>query len=125
MNKIVRGQLSLFEKARSIPQRSISVAAYRGEPYMLQILFMALALCIVAYLYFVGLSIMNVITNREAVAESERLQNETAALEHEYFALSKGITPEAGVALGLVPTKSAKFVHRGGFMAANVTADDL
>lgn len=124
MNKTV--QASLFEKAKNIPQRSISIAAYRGEAHALSILYFALGLCIAAYVYFVGLSIMNVIANKEASAASGRLQSEVAALEQEYFTLSKSVTPEMGAQLGLVPAGKAHFVRRvGSAMASNVLGDDF
>lgn len=112
-------QLSLFQKARELPNRKVSVATFAGESHLLQFLILVLGLCVAAYLYFVGLSIMNVIENREARVESERLQSIVVNLEQEYFKLSKGVTPEMGVNMGLVKTFGTSFVRRTNGMASN------
>lgn len=118
-------QLSLFERARGLAQREIAVAAYRGESFLLSFLYIALGVCIMGYVYFVGVSIVNLIANREAVVENERLQSEVASLEQEYFELSKGITAAAAAEHGLSQPAAASFVRRDANYAANVTAGDL
>ncbi|HWO07771.1 MAG TPA: hypothetical protein VNM40_04305 [Candidatus Paceibacterota bacterium] len=123
MQKLV--QLSIFEKAKSLPQRSIVVAAYRGENHLLSFLYFAFGLCIAAYIYFVGLSIMNLIANREAIVESDRLQSEVASLEEEYFELAKGITPSVASAHGLSKPVQTSFVRRPTGFASNSSRDDL
>lgn len=118
-------QLKLFEKAKSLPRQSINVAAYRGEPQLLRVLCMLLALAIAGYLYFVGVSIMNVIMSREASLESERLQTNVAVLEQEYFTLSEEVTADAAASFGLSQPKETTFARRDTGYAANVTAGDL
>lgn len=113
-------QLSLFQKARELPKRQVSVATFTGESHVLQLLILLLGLCVAAYLYFVGVSIMNVIGSREASIESERLQSIVSTLEEEYFALSKSISPENGVGLGLSKTSATSFVRRPGGVASNI-----
>jgi hypothetical protein len=120
-----KNQLSLFQKARELPRREIRAAAYAGEPYMLHALSLVLALCVCAYLYFVGISIMNVIVSREASVESERLQSIVGNLEEQYFTLAKTVTPESAGQFGLVAGADASFVRRGGAVAANVTPSDI
>jgi len=89
---------------------------------MLRILFAMLAFAIAGYLYFVGVSIMNVIVSREASITSERLQSEVATLEQEYFSLAKLITAEGAANSGLVkPTETTFVKAQGNYYAANVT----
>jgi len=103
----------------------IRVEAISGEHFVVRILIAAILMCVAAYLYFVGVSIMNVIANREASLESERLQSLVGTLEEEYFALSKAISPENGAVMGLSKTADTSFVRRGGGMASNVTPSDI
>lgn len=98
----------------------IRVEAISGEHLVVRALIMALFMCVAAYLYFVGVSIMNVIGSREASIESERLQSIVSTLEEEYFALSKSISPENGVGLGLSKTSATSFVRRPGGVASNI-----
>ncbi|MDP3645803.1 MAG: hypothetical protein Q8R25_01835 [bacterium] len=118
-------QLSLFQKARELPHRRVSIAAFSGESHVLQFFMLALALCVAGYLYFVGVSIMNVIAHREASVESDRLQSIVVNLEEEYFKLSKGVTPEMGAHLGLQKTSATSFVRRASGMASNVKASEI
>lgn len=92
----------------------IRVHAFRGEEYLLHMLFLAIGLCVVGYAYFVSLSIINVITHKEAIAESERLQSEVGMLEQEYFELSKKISPALAADLGMTQTSDTAFVRRPG-----------
>lgn len=118
-------QVSFFDKAKTLPQFSVRVAAFRGEGHLLSLLYFILACSIAGYVYFVGLSIMNVIANREASIESERLQSEVAALEQEYFELAKEVTPAAASEYGLTAPLATSFVKRDTNYATNVTAEDL
>ncbi|MFZ2886567.1 MAG: hypothetical protein WA021_01970 [Minisyncoccia bacterium] len=123
--KPAQSQLSFFEKAKSLPQRSVSVAAFRGESHVLSILYLTLGLCVAGYLYFVGVSIMNLIANREAVVQSERLQTDVAVLEQEFFELSKGVTPAAADDHGLLKPVHTSFTKRDTGFATNITNEDL
>jgi hypothetical protein len=123
MHKI--NQLAIFEKAKQLPQRQVAVAAYRGEAHMLSLLYFMLGLCIAGYVYFVGVSILNLIANREAFAESERLQSEVAMLETEYFELGRGITAAAAAQHGLTQPVGTSFVRAQTGFAANVAQDDI
>ena len=120
-------QLTLFQKAKALPSRSVHVAALRGEQYFIRIIIGALALCVAAYLYFVGLSIMNLISNREAVTESTRLQSDVAMLEQEYFTLSKNVSAVEANAHGLSQPIATTFVRRAdaGGMATAIRSNDL
>ncbi len=118
-------QASLFARAKALPQFSVRVAAFRGESHLLSFLYFVLACSIAGYIYFVGLSIMNVIANREASIESERLQSEVAALEQAYFELAKEVTPAAASEHGLTAPLATSFVKRDVNYATNVTVEDL
>ena len=118
-------QLSLFQKAKVLPQSRIRVDALRGESHLIHFLIAALVACIAAYLYFVGLSIMNVISNREASVESDQLKSTVSTLEQEYFKLSNAVTLDQAAAHGLSAAKTQAFVRRDGAMASNVRANEI
>lgn len=92
----------------------IRVHSYPGEHYFFQGLVFALIGCVFAYGYFVSLSIMNVVTHKEAIVESDRLQSDVSVLEEEYFTLSKEVTPEMAERLGLTSVSDTSFVRRPG-----------
>jgi len=92
----------------------IHVHAFPGEQFMLHGLFMAVALCVFGYAYFVSLSIVNVIAHKEAIAESDTLQSQVGGLEQEYFELSRNVTPALGESLGMTPTSNTSFVRKPG-----------
>ena len=111
---------TLLQKARRLQARPIQVATFGGESYLLQGLFVMLGICVASYLYFVGLSIMNVIANREASVETERLRSTVSSLEEDYFTLSKDVTADVGSYIGLTATADSSFVRRTSGMAMNV-----
>jgi hypothetical protein len=103
----------------------IRVHAFKGEQYLLHMLFLAIGLCIVGYAYFVSLSILNVIAHKEAIAESERLQSQVGLLEQDYFELSKSVTPALAVQLGMTQTSDTTFVRRPGAVGSAQGAHGL
>lgn len=125
MHKKHSGQLSLFQKARDVPRWHIRVATYTGESYVVRFLLAALIFCTALYLYFVGISILNVIANTQAGVDSARLQSTVGSLEQEYFKLSNAVTPQTGVQLGLAKTSASNFVRRSNGMATNIRTNDL
>lgn len=118
-------QLSLFQKAKDLPRRHVNVAAYSGESHSIQILTLALGLCVAAYLYFVGVSILNVITHKQASVETDRLRSVVGTLEQDYFELSQAVTPEMAGRVGLSSAKKAEYVRRPGGVASNLTTSGL
>jgi hypothetical protein len=118
-------QLSLLQKARLLPERKVSAVAYSGESHLLQVLFIFLALLIGGYFYFVGVSIMNVISNREASVESDRLRSVVGSLEEEYFALAKSVTPESAGSLGLTASVETSYVRRVNAVASNANPSGI
>lgn len=118
-------QLKLFEKARELQNRKVSVVAFAGESHVVQFLLLAIASCVCLYLYFVGVSILNVISNREASLESERLQSLVGSLEEDYFALAQAVTPEVGAQMGLTATKDMSFVKVDRNFALNTAPSEL
>lgn len=113
---------TLLQKARRLQEHKVQVATFTGESYILQALFLALGICIAAYLYFVGVSIMNVIANREASVETERLRSTVGSLEQDYFTLSKDVTSIVGTDIGLTQTVGSSFVKRNAGVAMIVRA---
>lgn len=120
-----QAQLALLQKARALPERKVSAVAFAGESHMLQVLSVLLALSVAAYLYFVGVSIMNVISNREASVESERLRSTVASLEEEYFVLAKSISPESAGNLQLTASAGTSFVRRTSAVASNANLSGI
>ena len=118
-------QLALLQKARALPERKVSAIAFQGESYLLQTLSILIVLCVAAYLYFVGVSIMNVITNREASVESERLRSIVGGLEEQYFQLSKAVSPESASAHDLTASAGVSFVRRTSAVAVNVAPSEI
>lgn len=112
-------QTNFLQRARDLSKKQVNVVAHTGESYLLQFLLLTLTLCVGTYLYFVGLSIMNVIANKEASLESDRLQSIVSTLEEDYFTLSKDVTSALGTHIGLAETNDASFVRRVNNMAAN------
>ncbi len=102
----------LLQKARRLQEHKVQVATFAGESYILQGLLLALTVCIATYLYFVGVSIMNVIAHREATVETERLRSTVGTLEQDYFTLSKEVTSIVGTDIGLQQTIGSSFVKR-------------
>lgn len=120
-----RNQLSLFQKAYELPRRKVRAVAFAGESHAVQFLSIMLALCVAAYLYFVGVSIMNVISNREASAEIERVRSSVASLEKDYFTLSKAISPKSADSFGLTTNTEATYVRRAVGVAAMRALSDM
>ena len=84
------------------------------ERFLLRALGVALLALICMYLYFVTASVLNVIARKEALAQVTNIQGSIGALENRYLALSEGITPEEGKALGLKPVAKTQYVYRPG-----------
>lgn len=73
-----------------------------------------LLILVFAYIYFVGASVLNVIARKEALARATQLTTAIGGFEKEYFAVSQGITPDAGADLGLAPVSNTAYVYRPG-----------
>ncbi len=117
-------QLSLFERARQLPERQVKLSAVAGEAYMLHVLTTLFVGSLMLYVYFVGFSVLNVISHREAIAEGEHVKTMVSELEGQYFELSKDLTPEATARFGLTSVEST-YVRRVSGMASNAHRSDL
>ena len=118
-------QLALLQKARALPERKVKAIAFAGESHLIHALSIFLAFSIAAYLYFVGVSIMNVISNREASVESDRLRSVVGTLEADYFSIQKTIAPHAASSYGLTARAEATYVRRTSGVASNANLSDL
>jgi len=87
---------------------------HSAETMVLRSLFALVALLLLAYLYFVSASILNVMARKEALARADTLQSQTALLEQRYFSLSQELTPIAAQELGLAPISGTDYVYRPG-----------
>jgi hypothetical protein len=91
---------------------SLMTAEHPYEALVLRSLFAVLAILVCAYLYFVSSSVLNVIARKEAAAAAVKTESNVGVLEQQYLALTHGVTPEQGLAMGLQPIKSATYVRR-------------
>lgn len=91
------------------------------EAVLLRIIFGGLLILAGAYLYFVISSILNVMAQREAQLGSQHIQNSISALEGTYFTLTKSVTPEDGIALGLASINKPLYVTRPGTVGSAQT----
>lgn len=107
----------------SIFQSKLEFASARGfqlaaehpmENVALRALLAIFVLLILAYIYIVGASVLNIIARKEALAQSDRLSTEISSFEKDYFAVSHTVTPDAGVVLGLSPVSKISYVYRPG-----------
>lgn len=121
--KISKYSPSIFQgKLDFSSARSVSVASeYPHEHALLRGLLVVLAALCVAYLYFVGASVLNVVARKEAVAESQRFQSSIATMEQQLFALSDSVDRSIAGVIGLQPIEGTAYVYTPGREAAAVT----
>jgi hypothetical protein len=100
-------------------------AEHPAEPHTFRVLLALLGVLGCVYVYFVGASVLNVISRKEALAETAQLANAVSRLERDYFALSQGVGPEDGARLGLSPISKTEYVYRPGNAAAAEPRNDL
>lgn len=115
-----QAKLNLF-----VTEKRVSLAhEHPYESLTRQLLFAVLGIMILAYLYFVAASILNIMARKEANTAVFALQSAIAQMESEYFALSHGMQPENGARIGLAPVAETHYVYRPGnaaSAAANLT----
>lgn len=119
---ILQGTLH-FSAARS----SISFAAQHSIEHALfkSMIFVLVALAC-SYSYFVGVSIMNVVAGKEALAESTQLESAIATMEQEYFALSQGVDESVIDSLGLTTVQHTAYVYEpSGAVAATIPGNGI
>ncbi len=88
------------------------------EEQAVKILCLGLALCALAYVTLVSMSVVNVIASKEAGDEMTTLRATVADLEHDYFAFSEEITEKSGTVLGLAPVASTHYVNNSATVGA-------
>ncbi|MDB5187511.1 MAG: hypothetical protein JWO50_31 [Candidatus Kaiserbacteria bacterium] len=93
------------------------------ERVALRVVCVALAALVCTYLYLIIFSITNVMTMKEAQVQSQRIENSISMLDTQYFNLTKSITPEDGIALGLGSVEVPQYITRPGVMTMDATAD--
>lgn len=84
-----------------------------------------LGVLVLAYLYFVCASVLNIMARKEAASRVSSIQTAISQLERDYFALNDSLTPESGAVLGLAPVEGTAYVYRPGNAAAAETADTI
>lgn len=82
------------------------------EQAIFRYLCIAVALIVLAYLYLVSASVLNVIAQREAAQGSSRIESNIGVLEGKYFSLSEAVTPAEASKLGLAKVTETSFVYR-------------
>lgn len=88
------------------------------------ILLAALLVCILAYLYFVTASVLQVMASTEANDQIASIDQSMGSLEANYLALSAEISPQQAPALGLAPVSSVTYVYRPGNEAVRNTTSN-
>lgn len=115
--KISRYKPSIFQGKFEFSAGSAPVSLSLEHPrerLLLRVLGGLLVALICAYLYFVTVSVLNVITRKEALAQTTALQGKMGALEQRYLALSEIADPREAKALGLAPVQETEYVYRPG-----------
>jgi hypothetical protein len=99
-----------FTKRRAI---SLSVE-HPLEQTALRWLVALIVVFLCTYLYFVSMSVLNVIARKEALSQISRIESSISTKEHDYFALSEEVVPSTGDSLGLSPLSNITYVYRPG-----------
>lgn len=94
------------------------------EPRALTALSIVLVILVMAYLYFVTASIFNVMGRSEALRKTQTIESSIGLLEQHYLALSREVSPQAGIALGLAPIGHTSYVYRPGNAAVRTVASN-
>ena len=71
---------------------SILAIEYPLEVKLFRVCIVTLVVCLLAYLYLVAASVLNVIAQREAESNSMQIESSIGVLEEQYFTLSQAIT---------------------------------
>lgn len=106
-------------------QLSILAIEHPLEKRALAALASILCLLVLAYLYLVAASVMNIVARKEADARATQIQSSIGALEESYFALSNALTPDSASSLGLAPVAKTAYVYRPGNAAAASVSSSL
>jgi hypothetical protein len=116
---LFQGRLNLAVASK--PHVSLAVE-YPAERILMRGLIAALVVLAMCYLYFVSASVINVMAQKEAMAQTAQIEGSIGALEGNYFALSQSITPQAAVAMGLSPisVQHTDYVDRPGVGIADI-----
>ena len=101
---------------------SVLHMALPWEDSAIRILGFALVFLVIGYITLVSISIVNVIAHKEATDKAAALRTVVGGLEHDYFALSQGLTAESGMALGLTRVSNTEYVHVPGALSAQTSA---
>ncbi len=114
--KISKHIPSVFQGSLNfVPGRSMSFTMeHPAESVVLRWLVALVVVFLCAYLYFVSLSVLNVIARKEALSQITKLQTSTSVMERDYFALSQTVKPSEGASLGLSPITTISYVYRPG-----------
>ena len=97
---------------------SILSIEYPWEATALRVLLFALALLGCLYLYFVAVSVLNIVAHKEADVKTNSLQSSIGDLEGQYLALSQQLTPGSEAQFGLAPISNTSYVYLPGNAAA-------
>ena len=112
-----QGKLKLFVSGKRV---SLAIV-HPYERIFRQVLFVVLTALVLAYLYFVAASVLNIMARKEASTATLTLQTYIADMEGEYFALSHDVSPAHAGSIGLSPVGETTYVYRPGNAATAVT----
>jgi len=104
-------------KARLL-QISILTAEHPAERALRGTLAALLIFGAALYMYFVAVSIINIIERKDALVEAGAKASAVAELEEKYFKRAELIANEDPISFGLVPLESKRFVERAARLGA-------
>ena len=90
------------------------MAEHPHERLVIRLLIGTLVGLIFLYIYFVSITTLNVIARKDAMRRADDLTSSIGALEQQYFALARSVTPESAQELGLVPVSNTAYVYAPG-----------
>ncbi|MBI5456667.1 hypothetical protein HY969_02910 [Candidatus Kaiserbacteria bacterium] len=117
--------LQLPFRDRTFRRDSAFVRALPREESAIRFFGVLLAVSVFAYVFFVSLSIVNVIARKEADEQASQLRASVGQLEREYFALSGGVQANDGETIGLTAVRGANFIHRPGAVAKENVRNEI
>ncbi len=127
--KISKYKPSVFQGSMKFSGKSATfslTSEHTAEKVLFRALIAILFVLIVAYMYFVSASVLNVIARKEAVSHMASLGSSVALLERDYYAAAAAIKPGEGARLGLSPVSNTQYVHRPGTVgAATISTNEI
>ena len=85
------------------------------EQQIFAVLFAGILIVSGLYIYFISISVVNVVQREEVGQQMAGLYSRVSELEAEYIKLSYGITREEALSLGFIEPKNLSYASRKAF----------